>query len=285
MALAGHRIILALTIMSLKRRLEVSGMTGRPGPRLFVAEEIGAGRAVGLAPGQAHYLKNVMRLGPGDAVVMFNGRDGEWSGRVVELGRGAGSVSAESLRRPQAAEPDIWLLFAPIKRAPGDFLIQKAVELGVSCLWPVLTRHTDVGRFNLERARSTAVEAAEQCERLTLPEIRAPARLEDVLADWRASRPLLVCAESGPQRPIVAVLEELKAGDAANGAGMALLVGPEGGFATSELDALGNLPFVRAVSLGPRVLRAETAALAALACWQSVLGDWHTSRVQPSKAT
>ena len=260
-------------------------MAGRSGPRLFVPGDISAGQAVALAPGQAHYLKNVMRLGPGDAVVLFNGRDGEWAGRIADLGRGAGSILAETLRRPPAAEPDLWLLFAPIKRAPTDFLIQKAVELGASCLWPVLTRHTDVERFNQERARSTAIEAAEQCERLSLPEIRAPARLDDALAGWPAERPLLVCAESGPQRPIADVLGELKTRDAAVSQGMALLVGPEGGFATSELDALGNLPFVMAVGLGPRVLRAETAALAALACWQSVLGDWHTSRVQPSKAT
>jgi len=131
-------------------------MAGRSGPRLFVPGDIGAGQAVALAPGQAHYLKNVMRLGPGDAVVLFNGRDGEWAGRIADLGRGAGSVLAETRRRPQEAEPDLWLLYAPIKRAPMDFLIQKAVELGASCLWPVLTRHTDVERFNLERARSTA---------------------------------------------------------------------------------------------------------------------------------
>lgn len=260
-------------------------MGERSGPRLFVADDIGAGRAVALAPGQAHYLKNVMRLAPGDDVVLFNGRDGEWQGRIAELGRGAGSVSAESLRRPQAAEPDIWLLFAPIKRAPGDFLIQKAVELGVSRLQPVLTRQTDVARFNVARARSTAIEAAEQCERLTLPDIRDPARLDAILDRWPASRTLLVCAESGPLRPIREVLEALTASGGAVPTETALLVGPEGGFATSELDALRKLPFVRAVGLGPRVLRAETAALAALACWQSVLGDWNSSRVQPAKAT
>ena len=260
-------------------------MRERSGPRLFVTADIGAGHAVALSSGQAHYLENVMRLSPGDAVVLFNGRDGEWAGHIAELGRGAGSVSAECLRRPQAAEPDIWLLFAPIKRGPMDFLIQKAVELGVSRLWPVLTRHTDVGRFNMERARSTVVEAAEQCERLTLPDVREPARLEDVLSGWPEERRLLACAESGPVRPIADVLEELKSRRPGDDAGMALLIGPEGGFATSELDALGNLPFVTAAGLGPRVLRAETAALAALACWQSVLGDWHSTRVQPSKAT
>lgn len=260
-------------------------MRGRTGPRLFVDEDIGDGRDIALTRGQAHYLKNVMRLAPGDPVVLFNGRDGEWAGRIAEIGRNAGSVSAERLLRPQAAAPDIWLLFAPVKRGPTDFLVQKAVELGVSVLWPVLTQHTDVGRFNVDRARLTAIEAAEQCERLTLPEIRVPTRLDAVLSDWPASRPLLACAESGPVRPIAGVLEEMKVGGTGGDSGMALLIGPEGGFATSELDALGNLPFVKAVGLGPRVLRAETAALAALACWQAVLGDWDTNRVQPSKAT
>lgn len=253
-------------------------MRERSGPRLFVADDIGAGGTVALTAAQAHYLRNVMRLSPGDPVVLFNGRDGEWDARIAGLGRGAGTVSPESLRRPQAAEPDIWLLFAPIKRGPMDFLVQKAVELGVSCLWPVLTQHTDVGRFNTARALSTAMEAAEQCDRLTLPEVREPARLDGVLSGWPATRLLLVCAESGPVRPIAEVLEELKQGGAVPPAGTAVLTGPEGGFATSELDALGNLPFVKAVGLGPRVLRAETAALAALACWQSVLGDWHSSR-------
>jgi len=260
-------------------------MRERSGPRLFVAEDIGAGRAVALSPGQAHYLRNVMRLAPGDDVVLFNGRDGEWAGRIADLGRGAGAVLAETMRRPQTEEPDIWLLFAPVKRGPMDYLIQKSVELGVSCLWPVLTQHTDVARFNAERARSTVIEAAEQCERLTLPDVREAARLQDVLSGWPAGRQLLVCAEAGPAAPIGEVLEELQSIAPAKRAGMALLTGPEGGFATSELDGLRNLPFVKAVALGPRILRAETAALAALACWQSALGDWHSSRIQPSKAT
>jgi 16S rRNA (uracil1498-N3)-methyltransferase len=269
----------------LKRHQEVSGMPERPGPRLFVTGDLAAGGAVALTSGQAHYLKNVMRLSPGQPVVLFNGRDGEWGGRIGDLRRGGGTAEMETLRRPQAVEPDIWLLFAPIKRAPLDFMIQKAVELGVSRLCPVLTRHTDVARLNLERARSTVVEAAEQCERLTLPEVSAPAPLFDVLADWPAGRSLILCAEAGPAIPMAAALEALRPGDPAKVPEMAVLVGPEGGFEPSELDAIRKLPFVTAAGLGPRVLRAETAALAALACWQSVLGDWHTGRVQPAEAT
>jgi 16S rRNA (uracil1498-N3)-methyltransferase len=264
-------------------------MTRRAGPRLFVEDDLGAGDTAGLSSDQAHYLRNVMRLGSGDRVVLFNGRDGEWQGRIEALGRGGGSVAAEERRRPQAPEPDIWLLFAPIKRGPLDFMVQKSVELGVSRLCPLFTRYTDVTRVNLDRMRSTAVEAAEQCERLTIPDVSAPAPLMDVLSDWPDGRPLLLCAETGETRPIGAVLEDMKPASpptpGATGPGMAVLVGPEGGFDPSELDAIRKLAFVTAVGLGPRVLRAETAALAALACWQSVLGDWHTSRVQPAKAT
>ena len=261
-------------------------MPERAGPRLFVHDDLAMGGGVPLSSGQAHYLKNVMRLSPGAPVILFNGRDGEWQGQIADLRRSAGTVTLENQRRPQAVEPDIWLLFAPIKRAPLDFLVQKAVELGASRLWPVMTRHTDVNRVNLERIQSTAVEAAEQCERLTIPEVSAPASLQDALAGWPEDRRLLVCAEAGAVRPIAGILKEMKpAVDGGIPPTMAILVGPEGGFEASELDAIRKLPFVTATGLGPRVLRAETAALAALACWQSVLGDWDSSRVQPAKAT
>jgi len=253
-------------------------MPDRSGPRLFVTDDLAPDGAAGLSSGQVHYLKNVMRLGPGEPVVLFNGRDGEWDGLIGDLRRREGTVAVGTQRRPQTKEPDIWLLFAPIKRAPMDFLVQKAVELGVSRLCPVLTRHTDVSRVNIDRVRSTAAEAAEQCERLTLPGVAEPARLDDVLSGWPAERRLLLCAETGPVRPIASILEELKPTSPEKPAVMAMLTGPEGGFEASELDALRNLPFVTAAGLGPRVLRAETAAIAALACWQSVLGDWYSSR-------
>ena len=258
-------------------------MRERSGPRLFVTEDLSGGRVVDLSEGQAHYLKNVMRLLPGDAVGLFNGRDGEWHGRIAAVGRNACSVTLERQARPQADEPDVWLLFAPIKRTPLDFLAQKAVELGVSQLRPVITRFTDVSRVNTDRLRTIVIEAAEQCERLTLPCVSEPASLDAALATWPAGRRLLVCAESGPVRPIGDVLAEART--TTGGVSSALMTGPEGGFTTSELDALRNLPFVTPVGLGPRVLRAETAAIAALACWQSVLGDWRSDRNQPPKAT
>ena len=254
-------------------------MRERSGPRLYVAADLGEGRTIEMPAGQAHYLKNVMRLAPGAAVSLFNGRDGEWSARIVSFGRGACSAAVEMQLRPQAAEPDVWLLFAPVKRAPLDFLVQKAVELGVSRLQPVVTGHTDVSRVNTERLRANVIEAAEQCGRLSLPEVEEPLAFAAALAGWPAGRRLLVCAESGPARPIGAVLSEAPAGD------FGLMIGPEGGFTTSELDALRKLPFVTPISLGPRILRAETAAVAALACWQSVLGDWRSDWVQRPKAT
>jgi 16S rRNA (uracil1498-N3)-methyltransferase len=263
----------------LKQAMEVTAMREGSGPRLHVAVDLAAGRTVALAAGQAHYLRNVMRLVLGAELMLFNGRDGEWQGRIAALGRGSCSVLLERQTRPQADEPDLWLLFAPIKRAPLDFLVQKAVELGVSALHPVITQHTDVGRVNTDRLRTIATEAAEQCERLTLPEVAEPRPLGAVLDGWPAERRLLVCAEWGPAQPIGAALAAEDPGPSA------VLTGPEGGFTTSELDALRNLPFVTPVSLGPRILRAETAALAALACWQSVLGDWRSERVQPPKET
>ena len=236
--------------------------------RLYVETDLGPGAAVGLAPGRAHFLRSVLRLKRGAALALFNGRDGEWLARIDALGKGWASLQVESQRRAQEGGPDLWLLFAPLKRARLDYLIEKAVEFGVARLQPVLTRHTAVTRVNLERLAANAREAAEQCERLDLPEIAAPAALFTALGDWPTGRRLLVCAEAGAARPIAEVLAEER-----GGAGDAILTGPEGGFARSELDGLRNLPFVSVVGLGPRILRADTAALAALACWQALAGD------------
>ncbi len=238
--------------------------------RLFVEDDLAAGRSVGLDHARAHFLRSVLRLGRGAAVALFNGRDGEWRARIEGLGKGWASLEVEAPLRPQDATPDIWLLFAPIKRARIDFLAEKATELGVARLLPVTTRHTAVSRVNCERLAANAREAAEQCERLSVPEVAEPRRLFDLLADWPCERRLLVCAEAGAARPLAEVLGE--AADGPRGP-WALLTGPEGGFAESELDALRKLPFVTTVGLGPRVLRSDTAALAALACWQAVLGD------------
>ena len=240
--------------------------------RLYVTDDFRGGASVTLSEPQAHYLKTVLRLEPGAMVALFNGRDGEWVARIAEFPKRTGTVTIVKQRRPQAAEPDLWLLFAPLKRARIDFLVEKATELGVSHLYPVVTRRTVAERVNLERLRAHAVEAAEQTERLSVPILAEPAPLDHLIARWPAGRRLLVCDESGSAPPIAAALQEFRA------EAWAVLIGPEGGFAETELDALRKLAFVSPVSLGPRVLRADTAAVAALAVLQALAGDWRTPR-------
>ena len=240
--------------------------------RLYVTTDLAGGLSIGLEPSQAHYLRTVLRLEKGAVVALFNGRDGEWLGRIDAVGKGWCSVSLFEQSRPQDSVPDLWLVFAPIKRARLDFLIEKATELGVAALLPVQTRRTIVERVNLERWRANAIEAAEQTERLSVPDLAEPEPLDRLMARWPARRRLLLCDESGASPPIAEIL-----GGAAPGA-WAVLVGPEGGFAETELDALRKLPFVSAVGLGPRVLRADTAALAALAVLQALAGDWRAPR-------
>jgi 16S rRNA (uracil1498-N3)-methyltransferase len=239
--------------------------------RLYVGDALEAGRTVGLKPAQAHYLRHVLRLKAGDRIALFNGREGEWTAAIAGFGKGWASVDVGKRRRDQRPEPDLWLLFAPIKHARIDYLAQKATELGVSLLQPVITARTAVARVNVERLAANAVEAAQQTGRLTVPEVGVPRRLEEVLETWPPDRRLMFCDESGSGPPVAEALAA-----AAPGAHLpwAVLIGPEGGFAASELDALAKLPFVMPVSLGPRLLRADTAAVAALACWQAALGDW-----------
>ncbi len=243
-------------------------MSERIETRLHVESDLAAGQVVGLDSPRAHYLRTVLRLAPGARVALFNGRDGAWTARIEGLGKGWASLLVEELLTAQREEPDIWLCFAPIKRARLDFLVEKAAELGVSRLQPVMTERTVVERVNLGRLRATVREAAEQCERLTLPQVLDPLPLPALLAGWPEERDLLFCAEAGVARPLA---EQLC--DAGNRPLQALLTGPEGGFASRELDALLRLPFVRPVGLGPRILRADTAALAALSCWQALRGD------------
>ncbi|HLI12998.1 MAG TPA: 16S rRNA (uracil(1498)-N(3))-methyltransferase [Alphaproteobacteria bacterium] len=238
--------------------------------RLFVDQALAPGVAVGLGAEQAHYLRSVMRLSAGAPLLLFNGRDGEWRARLDGLGKGWASCAVESRTRIQDRGPDLWLVFAPIKRARIDFVAEKATELGVSGLWPVFTRWTAVGRVNVERLRANAIEAAEQCGRLSVPEIFPAATLDEMLARWPAERRVLLCDETGTAASITAALA---GSDAAFGP-WAVMTGPEGGFSADELDRLKKLPIVTAASLGPRVLRADTAALAALACWQALAGDW-----------
>lgn len=242
-----------------------------PGIRLHVDAALAPGAAVPLTAEQAHYLKNVMRRKAGDAVKLFNGRDGEWRAEIAELGKKGGAVAAAERLRPQTREPDLWLCFAPIKRARLDYVAQKASELGVSGIQPVMTRYTDVSRVNTARLRANAVEAAEQCARLSVPQVFEPAALGALLDGWDEARRILLCDESRTGESIVEALQR-RAGDPAGP--WAVFVGPEGGYAPEELDALHNLPFVTPVGLGERLLRADTAAVAALACWQAVLGDW-----------
>lgn len=224
-------------------------------PRLFTTEALGAGATIAATPAQAHYLGTVMRRAPGDPLRLFNGRDGEWTARIATLRRDRASFAVERQVRPQAAEPDLWLVFALLKRDATDLVVQKATELGVSAILPVLSARTNAARVNAERLAAIATEAAEQCERLTVPRIAPVRPLAAVLADWPAERRLFAAVErsdaphAGPACPAPA----------------ALLTGPEGGFTPGELDALASHPFVHLVSLGRFVLRAETAAIAGLA--------------------
>jgi 16S rRNA (uracil1498-N3)-methyltransferase len=236
--------------------------------RLFTTADLASGGDITLDAARAHYLRNVLRLGPGDEVALFNGRDGEFRATISRLGKSEAALMAGERLRAQAPEPDVWLLFAPIKRQAIDLLAEKATELGVARLMPVITRHTDVTRVATERLAAIAIEAAEQCGRLTVPAVDAPQKLDQIIAGWKDARRLYVCAEQGAAEPIAQIAA------AAAKAPFALLVGPEGGFAASELDHLRNLAFVSALDLGPRILRAETAALAALAILQAWLGDW-----------
>ena len=238
--------------------------------RLFVESSLSADRSITLDKDQTHYVKNVLRLGTGDEIALFNGRDGEWRARIEELAKKSATLSLVETLRPQTAEPDLWLAFAPIKRGRIDFTAQKATELGVSLLWPILTRFTMVDRVNVGRLEANAREAAEQSDRLTVPEVRAPIKLDKLLQAWPEDRHLILCDETGGQ-PIA---EALAAPHMKKGGACGFVIGPEGGFASEELDQMRKLPFVTRVSLGPRLLRADTAALAAVSVWQAVSGDW-----------
>lgn len=240
--------------------------------RLFVEADLSAGSEAPLSEAQAHYLRHVMRRPDGSPLLLFNGRDGEWRATLEFRGRKAAMARLGERTREQIAEPDVWLCFAPVKRARIDTIAEKATELGAAVLQPVLTQHTMVERVNLERLRANAIEAAEQTERLSVPDVRAPVTLTRLLGDWPAGRRLLMCDETGGGPPIAAVLLGLDA--AARAAPWAIVIGPEGGFAQAELAAIRRLKDVTAVGLGPRILRADTAALAALTCWQALVGDW-----------
>jgi 16S rRNA (uracil1498-N3)-methyltransferase len=241
-------------------------------PRLFVDAPLAAGASLPLDPAQANYLRNVLRLKAGDGVLVFNGRDGEWRARIAGTGRRKSALEIGERERAQTSGPDLHYLFAPLKHARLDYMVQKAVEMGASRLQPVTTRHTQAARVNLERMRANAIEAAEQCGILTLPEIGAPMSLTEMIAAREPSRLLVFCDEDAEVRDPVAALAAFRA----NTPPLAVLIGPEGGFAGEERAALLALPNVVRLALGPRILRADTAAVAALALVGAVLGDWRT---------
>jgi 16S rRNA (uracil1498-N3)-methyltransferase len=233
--------------------------------RLYVDLPLGADAVLEPSPAQCHYLLTVMRRRDGDAIALFNGRDGEWRARVEVFERRRCRVSIEAQSRPQRPEPGPALLFAPLKRIRQEFLIEKATELGVASLAPVLCRRSVVDRINRNRLLAIAIEAAEQCGRLTLPEVEQPLPLAERLADRANGDCLFVGDETGNGLPLADALDEHGSGD--------ILIGPEGGFDPEEMAELRAHDGVVPISLGPRTLRAETAALAALACWQALYVD------------
>lgn len=242
--------------------------TDRPRTRLFVESPLSPGVEVPLSQPQAHYLGRVLRMAAGTPVLVFNGSDGEWLAELGPLTKSAGTLLVRERTRMQTPAIGPWLLFAPLKGGRTEYVVEKAVELGAAVIQPVFTRRSDVTRVNLDRLRANAVEAAEQCERMSVPEIREASDLMRLLSGWDPGRVLFAAAEAGPaEGPVTAVT-------ARKGQPAAWLIGPEGGFDSGELDALRLLPFVVPVGLGPRILRADTAAFAGLAVWQALAGDW-----------
>ncbi|MDQ7070657.1 MAG: 16S rRNA (uracil(1498)-N(3))-methyltransferase [Rhodobacterales bacterium] len=243
--------------------------------RLFVEHPLGAGQSVPLNRDQAHYLFNVMRLAIGARVKLFNGVDGEWLCSVVEKGKRGGVLHAEEQLRDVQMPPDLWLIFAPIKKARTDFIVEKATEMGAARIMPVQTTYTNADRIRHDKLQAHAVEAAEQCGGTYVPEVTALQKLDRLLADWptgeKQERQLLFCDEAliGQSSGFADGLS-----DAERTAPWAILIGPEGGFSPEERARLRDLPYAHPVSLGPRILRADTAAVAAMTIWQQMLGDW-----------
>lgn len=242
-------------------------------PRLFVEAPLAAGAAPVLSAAQTNYLCNVLRLESGSGVLVFNGRDGEWQAELVRPGKKTAALHLIAQSRPQDERGELHYLFAPLKHARLDYMVQKAVELGVSRLQPVLTRHSQVARINLDRMRANAIEAAEQCGILTIPEIMAPLSLEKILQALAPERLLVFCDEDAALRDPGAALAAHRTGQSAPPP-LAVLIGPEGGFAEEERALLLRRKNIVQLALGPRILRADTAAVAALALVQTALGDW-----------
>ncbi len=234
--------------------------------RLFLDAKLATKQSLDLSRAQAHYLFGVMRLGIGDLVAVFNGHDGEWSCAVTSAGKRTGALACLEQAAPQINPPDLWIMFAPVKKTRTDFIVEKATELGVARIMPVQTDFTNSERFRLDRQQAHAIEASEQCGGTFVPEVIDLQKLETLLRGWPEDRQIMFCDETlaGARRTLAAQ----------GGAKWAILIGPEGGFSSAEVAKLRRLPFVTSVSLGPRILRADTAAVAALTLWQATLGDW-----------
>lgn len=234
--------------------------------RLYVDQALATGQPVALGADQANYLFSVMRLGAGDGVLLFNGRDGEWHAGVEQAGKRAGVLRCTAQTAPLRLPPDLWLIFAPIKKARTDFIVEKAVELGAARILPVQTRHTNSERIRQDRLQAHAMEAAEQCGATFVPEVADLTALDKLLANWPKDRRLLWCDEGRAGQALAL--------DGQRGQPWAILIGPEGGFSAEEQKRLRAMPMVVPMALGPRILRADTAAVAALTLWQAALGDW-----------
>jgi 16S rRNA (uracil1498-N3)-methyltransferase len=235
--------------------------------RLFVPDPLAAGAPLTLAPDASRYLVAVMRLAIGAEVALFNGRDGEWRATVVEPDKRRCRLTVGARMRPQQAGPDLTLVVALVKRGPLETIIEKAAELGAARIQPVFTRRTNADRANVERLQVIAVEAAEQTGRLDAPQVLEPVKLAKLLDGWDAERRLMFCDETGGPPALSALAGQARGP-------WAILIGPEGGFDPEEIARLRDQPFVVPVSLGPRILRADTAAISALTLWQAALGDW-----------
>ena len=236
-----------------------------PKIRLHLDHPLGQGQTVPLTEAQAHYLFAVMRLGPGAVISLINSRDGEWDGAVTPAGKRGGSVLVRDQTAPLQMPPDLWLLFAPIKKARTDFIVEKAVEMGAARIMPVLTDYTNAERVRVDKLQAHAVEAAEQSGGTYVPPVSEPVRLSKLLDTWPAERALWFCDEVLRGTPTASTTA---AGPAA------ILIGPEGGFSDAERSRLRSFPYATGISLGPRILRADTAAVAALTLWQITMGDW-----------
>ncbi len=236
--------------------------------RLFVDQDLRSGHCVKMERAQANYLLNVLRLKAGSVILLFNGRDGEWRGEIVPLGRKNCEVRVLGQTREQPQQYTLTYIFAPLKKARMEYMVQKAVEMGAGILQPVVTEHTQITKVNLERMRAYVIEASEQCGILTLAQVNEPLKLEQLLMDHCADTTIVFCDEATDKRNALDTLKSLK------GNRLALLIGPEGGFSLAERERLRALDFVQAISLGPRILRADTAGVAALALLQAAAGDW-----------